>query len=165
VSDDVSELAYVAVVGPGEATPETNEIAEQLGGELARRGAIVVCGALGGAMEAACRGAKSAGGLTVGILPGLDRSAANEHVDVSIPTGLGELRNGLIVRAADVVVAVRGEFGTLSEISFALKTGVPVVGIDTWELFKEGRASDAIVRVETAAEAAEAAVSLARRRP
>lgn len=156
----MTALAYVAVVGPGEADSETIEIAEQLGGELARRGAIVVCGGLGGAMEAACRGAKSAGGLTVGILPGLDRSTANEHVDVAIPTGLGELRNGLIVRSADVVVAVQGEFGTLSEISFALKTGVPVVGLDTWELVKEGRASDAIVRVATAAEAAEAALAL-----
>jgi uncharacterized protein (TIGR00725 family) len=160
VSAPVTGRAYVAVVGPGEAVSEATEIAEQLGGELARRGAIVVCGGLGGAMEAACRGAKSAGGLTVGILPGLDRSAANEHVDVAIPTGLGELRNGLIVRSADVVVAVQGEFGTLSEISFALKTGVPVVGIDTWELVKEGRASDAIVRVATAAEAAEAALAL-----
>ncbi len=156
----VTGRAYVAVVGPGDAASEATEIAEQLGGELARRGAIVVCGGLGGAMEAACRGAKSVGGLTVGILPGLDRSAANEHVDVAIPTGLGELRNGLIVRSADVVVAVQGEFGTLSEISFALKTGVPVVGIDTWELVKEGRASDAIVRGATAAEAAEAALAL-----
>jgi uncharacterized protein (TIGR00725 family) len=161
VSDAVT-VPYVGVLGPGEATTETTEIAEQLGAELARRGAVVVCGGLGGAMEAVCRGAKSAGGLTVGILPGLDRSAANQHVDVAIPTGIGELRNGLVVRAADVVIAVHGEFGTLSEVSFALKTGIPVVGIDTWELLKDGRARDAIVRVAGAAEAAEAALDLAR---
>jgi uncharacterized protein (TIGR00725 family) len=153
---------YVGVVGPGTADPATSALAEELGAELGRRGVVVVCGGLGGAMEAVCRGAKSAGGLTVGILPGLDRSAANSHVDVAIPTGLGELRNGLIVRAADVLIAVRGEFGTLSEVSFALKTGVPVVGIDTWELHKEGRPSEAIVRVETAAEAVDTALALAR---
>jgi uncharacterized protein (TIGR00725 family) len=153
---------YVGVVGPGEADPETIAIAERLGAELGRRRVVVVCGGLGGAMEAVCRGAKAAGGLTVGILPGLDRSVANEHVEVAIPTGLGELRNGLIVRAADVLIAVRGEFGTLSEVSFALKTGVPVVGIDTWELYKRGRASEAIVRVETPTEAADAALALAR---
>lgn len=160
----VTVPAYVGVLGPGEATTETTEIAEQLGAELARRGAVVVCGGLGGAMEAVCRGAKSAGGLTVGILPGLDRSAANQHVDVAIPTGIGELRNGLVVRAADVVIAVHGEFGTLSEVSFALKTGIPVVGIDTWELLKDGRVRDAIVRVAGAADAAEAALDLARGR-
>lgn len=155
---------YVGVVGPGSADAETTAIAEELGAELGRRSAVVVCGGLGGTMEAVCRGAKSTGGLTLGLLPGLDRSVANSHVDVAIPTGLGELRNGLIVRAADVLIAVRGEFGTLSEVSFALKTGVPVVGIDTWELHKGGRASEAIVRVGTPAEAVDAALALAQAR-
>ena len=99
-----------------------------MGRELARAGAIVVNGGGGGVMAAASRGADAAGGLVVGILPGSDRSDANQWVGVALPTGLGELRNGLIVRAADVVLAVGGAYGTLSEIALALATGVPVVG-------------------------------------
>ena len=125
---------YVAVVGPGEASDAEIEAAEAVGSGLAERQAIVICGGLGGVMAAACRGARGAGGLTVGILPGNDRSAANKWVDVAIPTGLGELRNGLVVRAADAVIAVGGAFGTLSEIALALKTGIPVVGIGTWKI-------------------------------
>ena len=95
---------------------------------------MVVCGGLGGVMEAAARGAAEAGGTVVGVLPGTDRAAANPHLTVAIATGMGEMRNALIVRAADVVVAVGGAYGTLSEIVFALRTGVPVVGIGTWAL-------------------------------
>jgi len=95
---------------------------------------VLVCGGLGGVMAAACRGAVSAGGMTVGILPGSDRSAGNEWLTVAIPTGLGELRNGLVVRAADAVIAVGGAYGTLSEVALALKTGVPVIGLRTWEI-------------------------------
>src|ERR687885_1043778 len=94
----------------------------------------VVCGGLGGVMEAACRGAKSAGGMTVGILPSGSRADANEYVDVALATGLGEARNALVVRAVDVLVAVGGEYGTLSEIALALKAGKPVVGVGTWEI-------------------------------
>jgi uncharacterized protein (TIGR00725 family) len=121
-------------VGPGEASDTQLEIAEAVGKILAERDAIVVCGGLGGVMAATCRGARSAGGLTIGILPGSDRSAANEWVTVAIPTGLGELRNGLVVRAAHAVIAVGGAYGTLSEIALALKTGVPVIGIGSWEI-------------------------------
>jgi uncharacterized protein (TIGR00725 family) len=95
---------------------------------------VVVCGGLGGVMEAACRGAKDAGGTTVGILPGLDRTAANQFVDVAIPTGLGEARNALVVRAADAVIAIDGGYGTLSEIALALKAGKRVVGLGTWDV-------------------------------
>jgi uncharacterized protein (TIGR00725 family) len=126
--------AHVAVCGPGEATAEQEAVAEAVGAGLARAGAVLVCGGLGGVMEAACRGASGAGGLTIGLLPGLDRSAANPHVAVAIPTGMGELRNGLIVRAADAIVAVGGGAGTLSEIAFALKAGRPVIGIGTFTL-------------------------------
>ena len=125
---------YVAVVGPGDATAEERTVAEEVGRELARRGAVLVCGGLGGAMEAACRGAREAGGTTVGILPGLDRGDANEFVDIAVATGLGEARNALVVRAADSLVAVGGGFGTLSEIALALKAGKRVVGLSTWEL-------------------------------
>src|SRR5208283_281209 len=99
--------------------------AEEVGRRLAERGAVVVCGGLGGVMAAACRGAAGAGGLSVGLLPGESRQAANPWVAVTLPTGLGELRNGLVVRASGVLVALGGGYGTLSEIALALKTGCP----------------------------------------
>jgi uncharacterized protein (TIGR00725 family) len=105
-----------------------------VGRELASAGAVVVCGGLGGVMEAACRGAREAGGQTVGILPGTDRAAANAFVDIAIPTGLGEARNALVVRAADALIAVGGGYGTLSEIALALKAGKRVVGLDSWDI-------------------------------
>lgn len=148
--------AYVAVVGPGDASREQIEAAEWIGRGLAQRSAVLVCGGLGGVMAAACRGAASAGGLTVGILPGLDRADANGWVRVAIATGLGELRNGLVVRAADVVIAIGGAYGTLSEVALALKSGVPVVGLDTWAI-------DGIERVELAEEALDRALHLSRR--
>jgi uncharacterized protein (TIGR00725 family) len=125
---------YVAVCGPGQATDAEAARARAVGRGLAERGAVVICGGLGGVMEAACRGARDAGGTTVGLLPGDDRGAANPYVSVALPTGLGELRNGLIVRAADAVIAIGGAFGTLSEVALALKTGTPVVGLDTWDV-------------------------------
>ena len=124
----------MAVVGAGEATPEQRELAEAVGRGLAERGAVVVTGGLGGVMEAACRGAREAGGSTLGILPGHDRREANPYVEVAVPTGLGEARNALVVRAADSLVAVGGGFGTLSEIALALKAGKTVAGLDTWDL-------------------------------
>jgi uncharacterized protein (TIGR00725 family) len=105
-----------------------------VGRALAERGAVVVCGGLGGVMEAACRGARAAGGLTVGILPGTDRTAANPFVEVAIQSGLGEARNALVVRAADALIAVGGGYGTLSEIALALKAGKRVVGLDSWDI-------------------------------
>jgi uncharacterized protein (TIGR00725 family) len=122
------------VVGPGEASASQQEAAEAVGRLLALRGAVVVCGGLGGVMEAACRGARGEGGTTVGILPGLDRRAANPHVEVAIATGLGEARNALVVRAADALIAIGGAYGTLSEIALALKAGKPVIGLDTWDI-------------------------------
>ncbi len=151
---------YVAVVGAGEKDPIADRLAEEVGRELARRGAVVVCGGLGGVMEAACRGAKAAGGTTVGILPGASRRVANAYVDVALATGMGEMRNMLVVRAADAVIAVRGEFGTLSEIAFACKIGVPVVGVETWELSKGGRAADAFPRISSPVDAVERALGL-----
>ena len=147
-------MPYVAVVGPGDASDRELVGAEAVGRELAGLGAVVVCGGLGGVMTAACRGAASAGGMTVGILPGDDRGAANEWVRVAIPTGLGEMRNALVIRCADAVVAVGGAYGTLSEIALALKTGVPVVGLSSWEI-------DGMRRAETPAEAVEIALGAA----
>lgn len=154
---------HVAVVGAGSADARIASVAEEVGRLLASRGSVVVCGGLGGVMEAACRGAKSAGGTTVGILPGFDRDEANAWVDVAIPTGLGEARNALVVRAADVLIAIGGEYGTLSEIALALKTGKPVVGVETWELSRRGMPATDIVRASTPADAVERALELASR--
>jgi uncharacterized protein (TIGR00725 family) len=155
---------YVAVIGPGQAGAEELGAAEAVGRELARRGAVLVCGGLGGAMEAACRGASEEGGTTVGILPGPERRGANPYLSVSVPTGMGELRNGLVVRAGDAVIAVAGEFGTLSEIGFALKLGRPVVGLRTWELARAGSpVTDAIVVAGDPADAVERALDLVAR--
>jgi len=127
-------VIHVAVVGPGEAEKRHAAAAEEVGRLIAEGGALLVCGGLGGVMEAACRGARAAGGTTVGLLPGVDRSEANRHVAVAVPTGLGEARNALVVRAADAVIAIGGGYGTLSEIALALRAGKPVIGLDTWEI-------------------------------
>ncbi len=148
-------MAYVAVVGSGEAGPDERQAAEEVGLELARAGAILVCGGLGGVMAAACRGASTARGTTVGILPGTDRGSANEWVTIAITTGLGELRNGLVVRAADAVIAIGGGPGTLAEIAFALKTDVPVVGIGSWEIEGVERTDDPAAAVRRALELAD----------
>jgi uncharacterized protein (TIGR00725 family) len=144
---------YIAVVGPGEATAVERATARDAGAGLAAAGCVVVCGGLGGVMEAACQGAREAGGLTVGILPGLDREAANPWVAVALSTGLGELRNGLVVRAADAVLAVGGAWGTLSEIALALKAGKRVVGVDTWRAARGGREVEGVEHVPDAAAA------------
>ena len=154
---------WLAVVGPGRASDAESALGEAVGEGVGRGGAVLVCGGLGGVMEAACRGARSAGGTTVGLLPGIDRGDANPHVEIAIPTGLGELRNGLVVRAADAVIAVAGEYGTLSEIAFALKTGKPVVGLGTWELARGGSPDAGIVVAEDPAAAVARALELAGR--
>ena len=142
---------YVAVVGDGGAvSPDVLAVAEAVGAELARRGAVVVTGGLGGVMQAACRGARAAGATTLGILPGDDHAAANPYVDVAVATGMGELRNGLVVRSADAVVAIAGGLGTLSEIALALKAGKQVAGIGTWAIEGVLRAGDAAEAVALA---------------
>ena len=152
----------IAVVGGSEATEPVAAMAAAVGAALATAGAIVVCGGLGGVMEAVCRGAKSAGGLTVGILPGRDPAAANRWVDVVIATGLGEARNALVVGSAAAVIAIEGEYGTLSEIALALRAGIPVVGLGTWLLTRPDGGVDAgVVAVEDPGAAATTAMSLA----
>lgn len=120
-----------------------------------------MCGGGMGVMEAVCRGARSEGGMTVGFLPGDDRSEANGYVDVALPTGLGEMRNMLLVRASDVVIAISGEYGTLSEVAFALRLGIPVVGLDTWELVRKGETDTSIVRATDPSDAVTRALQLA----
>jgi uncharacterized protein (TIGR00725 family) len=128
----VSETVYIGVVGAGGAPAETLALAEEVGREVARAGAVVVCGGLGGVMEAACRGAKKEGGRTLGILPGHDRSGANPHLDLSVVTGMGDARNAIVARSSDALVALPGGHGTLSEVALGLKTGRPVVGLGAW---------------------------------
>lgn len=153
---------YIAVIGGSEYVEEDCRAAEEVGAEVARAGAFLLCGGLSGVMEAVCRGAKQHGGTTIGFLPGERRGAENDHVDIALPTGLGEMRNMVIVHAADAVIAIGGEFGTLSELGFALRVGKPVVGLGTWELSKKGKASDAISVVDDPATAVQEAIRLAR---
>ncbi len=137
----------IAVIGAGNADKELLTLAEQVGRLIALNGAILVCGGLGGVMEAAARGANTEGGITIGILPGLEKSAANPYINVPVATGLGEIRNTIIVRSADVLIAIGGEYGTLSEIAFGLKTGKTVIGIGTWDIkgiIKARGAEDAV---------------------
>lgn len=141
---------YVAVCGPRQADATVLAAAEEVGAGLAAGGAVVVTGGMGGVMEAACRGARSRRGTTLGLLPGEDRSLANGWVSVAVATGLGELRNGLIVRTSDVVVAVGASPGTLSEVAIALATGTPVVGLGTFDLPGVEAASDAAEAVRLA---------------
>jgi hypothetical protein len=124
----------VAVIGGNKCSPKTARLARRLGKEIARMGAVLVCGGLGGVMEQASRGAKEAGGLTVGILPTEDKKDANAYIDIAIPTDLGYARNCLVVRASDCVVAFPGEYGTLSEIAFALQMNKPIIGLNTWDI-------------------------------
>jgi uncharacterized protein (TIGR00725 family) len=147
----MSRTQYVAVVGPGEASPQELLTAEEVGAALADLGAVVVTGGLGGVMEAASRGARSRRGRTLGILPGEDRDAANGWVEIAVATGLGELRNGLVVRAADALVAVGGGHGTLSEIGLALKLGRPVVGLGTWRVHGIQEASTVVEAIDRVA--------------
>jgi uncharacterized protein (TIGR00725 family) len=127
----------IGVIGGAECSPEIYEFAREVGREVAAQGFSLVCGGLGGVMEAACQGAKEMGGITIGLLPTSNKRDANPYVDIVIPTGLGHARNVLVVHASDALVAVDGDAGTLSEIAIALKVGKPLVGIKTWEL--EGR--------------------------
>ena len=137
-------------------------MAEAVGRVLAEAGAILVCGGRGGVMAAACRGAKSASGLTIGVLPGDSAAEANPYVDIPIITGMGEARNIIIVRTAQAVIAVGGEFGTLSEIALALKLGRRVVGLGTWELSKGGRLVQDILVASTPEEAVRLALTESR---
>jgi len=151
---------YIAVIGAGQCDQETAEVAYEVGRLIALKRAILVCGGLGGVMNAAAQGARETGGLTVGILPSETRTGASKFIDVAIPSGLGEARNALIARAADVVIAIGGGYGTLSEIGLALKMGKPVIGLGTWEISQRGQRDPGIIVAETAQTAIEKAFQL-----
>ncbi len=155
----IARHPVIAVCGAGTCDAATAALAEEVGRRIAESGAALVCGGLGGVMEAACRGALAAGGLTIGILPGDDPAAANAAVQVPIASGMGHARNVIIVQTAAVVIAVGGAYGTLSEIALARKCGRPVVGLHSWELGQDAQGHPHMIPAKTAAEA----VALAQR--
>lgn len=140
----------VGVIGAGSAGDEIMGMAEEVGRLVAESGFILICGGMGGVMEAAAKGAMEAGGTTVGILPSPDRHSANPYIEIPIATSFGEARNLIIIRTADVLIAVGGEYGTLSEIAFALKMEKPVIGLNTWDI-------PGVVKAKTPVEAMEIA--------
>lgn len=159
---------FVGVIGEQHCNDELAALARAVGAAVARRGGVLVCGGMGGVMEAAAQGAREAGGLTVGILPGHAREDANPFIDIPIVTNLSEARNIVVVRSSEVIIAVGGSYGTLSEIAFALKLGVPVVGLRTWRLARDpaeaGGFVDPIVRATTPEQAVELAWQVLERR-
>jgi uncharacterized protein (TIGR00725 family) len=131
----------IAVIGGGVCSPEVGETAERLGRLLAEKGHILICGGLGGVMEAVCRGAREAGGVTLGILPGGKRDA-NSYVSIAVATGMGHARNVIIIKSCDAVIALPGEHGTLSEIALALKMNRPVISLGSWDIAGTVKAND-----------------------
>jgi uncharacterized protein (TIGR00725 family) len=157
----------ISVIGGEACGPEALDVAEQVGREIARRGATLVCGGRGGVMEAACRGAREAGGHTIGIMPGRghEDSPPNQYVEFPVFTGMGFARNVMVVLSGDAVIAIDGSYGTLSELAFALIHDAPVVGIDTWDFNYHGfTGQERIVRLTDPAEAVAKAIDLAKAR-
>ncbi|MGD0794281.1 MAG: TIGR00725 family protein [Dehalococcoidales bacterium] len=157
------KLIFIGVIGGSEVPPATSKLAEEVGREIALRGAILVCGGLSGVMEAACKGAVSEGGLTIGILPGEDRSSANPYVKIPIVTGVGYARNVAVVRTAQAVIAIDGSYGTLTEIGYALQAGIPVIGLGTWALSIDGRVENNIIIAKSAKDAVAKAIAAAKK--
>jgi uncharacterized protein (TIGR00725 family) len=151
---------FVAVIGGFPCSSEDYSNAEIVGRELAKNNAVLICGGEGGVMEAACKGARSVGGITLGILPGDNRKSANEYVSIPLVTGLGSARNLIIVKSSRVAIAIGGGYGTLSEISFALKYGIPVVGLNTWSFSRNNQIDNSIVRTDNPLSAVKLALDL-----
>lgn len=150
---------FIAVIGGNQCSSEELKLAEAVGRELARQGVTLICGGLGGVMEAACKGASSEGGVTVGILPGDNRHTANPYVSIPIVTGLSYARNVLVVKSAQAIIAIDGSYGTLSEIAHALQSDIPVIGLNTWSLSIKGKVDDSIIPAQDAREAVEKAIA------
>lgn len=156
----------ISVIGGEACGPEGLAYAETIGRELARRGVTLVCGGRGGVMEAACRGARAAGGHTIGIMPGRNaaESPPNEHVEFAVYTGIGFARNIMVVLSGQAIIAIDGSYGTLSEIAYALIHNIPIVGLDTWDFAYHGHDGAKITRVSDPVAAVEAAIKLAKER-
>ena len=151
----------IAVIGGEQPSEAAAREAEEVGRLLARNGCTVICGGRGGVMEAACRGARSEGGHTIGILPGNDRSDANPYVEFPIVSGIGLARNSMVVLSAAAVIAIDGSYGTLSEIAYALNYGRTVVGLDTWSFNSASEPDSRVLRASDAAEAVRLALASA----
>jgi uncharacterized protein (TIGR00725 family) len=143
----MQKLKVVSVIGASNATATELMLAEIVGRELAKCGVILICGGLGGIMEAACRGASEEGGLTIGILPSDDRQAANPYVQVPIIGGIGFARNVAVAKTGQVVIAIGGSYGTLSEIAFALQSDIPIIGLNTWSVCRKGKSEKSIINM------------------
>jgi len=152
----------IAVIGASLAGAAELKIAEEVGRLIARSGATLVCGGMGGVMEAACRGASSEGGLTIGILPGDNALTANQYVDIPIVTGIGYARNVAVVKSAQAVIAIDGSYGTLSEIAHALQSGLPVIGLGTWHISRDGKHEEGIITAQNPSEAVSKALEMIR---
>jgi uncharacterized protein (TIGR00725 family) len=152
------ELIIISVIGGSEVSPQVYQTAQEVGREIARHKAGLVCGGMGGVMEAACKGAIEEGGLTIGILPGDNREQANPYVQIRIATGIGYARNVAVVRSAQAIVAVDGSYGTLTEIGYALQAGIPVIGLNTWSLAINGEADNKIIIAKNPKEAVDKAM-------
>ena len=150
----------VAVIGGGQPSAQETRLAEEVGRELARHGVTLVCGGLGGVMEAACRGANAEGGVTIGILPGDSAKTANPYVQIPIVTGIGYARNISVVKSAQAVIAVGGSYGTLSEIAYALQSRIPVIGLNTWSLSKSGQPDNSIIPADNPTDAVKKALNM-----
>ena len=154
---------FVSVIGSSDCSEGEARVAEEVGRELAQRGATLICGGLEGVMEAACRGAASQGGMTIGVLPGNSRKDANRYVKIPIVTGMGYARNAVVAKSGQAVIAIGGSYGTLSEIAYALQNGIPVIGLNTWSLSRGGQADKSIIIAQDPVEAVEKALALAKR--
>ncbi|MCD6453009.1 MAG: TIGR00725 family protein [Dehalococcoidales bacterium] len=158
----MEQKPVIAVIGGNQPTPGEAKVAQEVGRRLAEQGAILVCGGLGGVMEAVCKGASDAGGTTIGILPGNNSKAANPYVQIPIVTGIGYARNVIVVKSSQVVIAIGGSYGTLTEIGHALQSGIPVVGLNTWSIARNGKPDQSIIEAPNPAEAVDLALDLAR---
>ena len=154
----------IAVIGGGKCSKKIATLAEEVGQELAKHDATLICGGLGGVMKSVCKGVRQAGGQTIGVLPGNNSEDANPYVQIPIVTGMGEMRNVIILKSAQAVIAIDGKFGTLSEIGHALARGLPVIGLDTWELSKKGKPDKSIILAQDAKDAVNKALTEAQKR-
>ncbi|MBA7621115.1 hypothetical protein ES703_28472 [subsurface metagenome] len=154
---------FITVIGASDCSTEETRLAEEVGRELARRGATLICGGLEGVMDAACRGATSQGGVTIGILPGDSRQDANPYVQIPIVTGMGYTRNAIVAKSGQAVIAIGGSYGTLSEIAYALQSDIPVISLGTWSLAREGVVDKSIIVAQNPEDAVEKALGLIRK--
>ena len=156
----MTKQKFITVIGASQASASELKLAEAVGREVALRGAVLVCGCLGGVMEAACKGASVENGVTIGILPGDNRLGANEYVQIPIVTGIGYARNVAVVKSGQAVIAVGGSYGTLSEIGYALQSGLPVIGLETWNISRKGKDKCPIIEAKTPAGAVAKALEM-----